>query len=74
MARKFALLSFAVLIFKLNQSKKILKDAYRIIIYKMTKLQNRPSRYGNGWQYVTKNIEVYTITKTAGRWWSITTQ
>ena len=37
MARKFALLSFAVLIFKLNQSKKILKDACMIIIYVVTK-------------------------------------
>jgi len=30
-----------------------------ITIYVMTKTQNRPSRYGNGWQHVTKNVEVY---------------
>jgi len=48
MARKFALLWFAVLGFKLNQNTKILKDAYMITICKMTKTQNRPLRYGSG--------------------------
>jgi len=32
----------------------MLKDAYMITIYVTKKTQNRPSRYGNGWQHVTE--------------------
>jgi len=61
MARKFALLSFTVLVFKLNENIKILKDACMIIIYVMIKKNAQPNITLRKWLTAChrKNVEVY---------------